>query len=218
MWVLNLIKKIMAIFSSLILLVFGIRGIEYTINFVNFDGAMISSLKVSQDEFATPPLNPEKSGATFIGWSGNYFCANNNETVKAVFDDEKNVIVVSNTSGKIGDTVKVLIKIDGKVKTCGFDLTINYSDELELVSIDDDLDLDIVSNSNTGSNIIYLNFSSATDKTKSKDIIELTFKVKETTKSALPIEVSVEAIKEISGNKVVDTEYVVVDGFVKTIV
>lgn len=218
MWFINIINRIIAILSSLLILVFGGVRVAYAVDFVNYDNTLISSSSASQDEFVTPPTNPQKSGVTFLGWSGNYYCVNNDETVKAIFSDEKNVIIVSNTSGRIGDTVKIIVKIDGRVKTCGLDLTINYDDGLELMSIDDDLDLDIVSNSNTGSNAIYLNFSSATDKTKSREIIELTFKVKETTKSALPIEVSVEAIKEISGNKVVDTEYVVVDGFVKTIV
>ena len=92
-----------------------------------------------------------------------------------------------------------------------------YDSALEFVSADADLDLDIVSNTSGIENGVKLNFSSANDKTKQRDIIELTFKIKDTSKEALPIKVSVTSIKEVSGSTIIDTDYKIVDGVVTVI-
>ena len=111
--------------------------------------------------------------------------------------------------------VTVLVSVDGNVKTCGFDINILYDSSLELVSYDNDLDLDVVANTNAIQNGILLNFSSTTDKTRQRDIIELTFRVKNTTKEALPIVVTTNSVKEVSGSDIVDTQYSTVTGVVK---
>lgn len=224
MWINNIITKLLAVFSSIIMLITGGTVISdpgngketFTVNFVNYDlKTSIAKFETTKGNFITPPVNPTKSGAIFIGWSGNYYNVQRDETVKAVFNDEKNIFVLSKAEGKIGDTVSVLLSVDGKVKTCGFDLKLNYDSALKLISLDDDLDLDVISNSIGSSNAILLNFSSASDKTKKREIIEIHFKIQNTKDAVLPISLTVNSIKELSGNKVINSNYVVVDGFVK---
>lgn len=188
---------------------------SYTVTFVDYDGTtVISTSSVEAGGNASLPAAPTKSGVTFLGWSGNYLNVTQNEIVKAVYSDEKNVICVESVKGSVGDTITLLVDIDGVVKTCGFDFTIMYDPALELVSSDADLDLDVVSNANKLENGIILNFSAASDKTKQRDIIELTFKINDTEKAELPISLSVTSIKEVSGNYIVDAPYSVVNGVV----
>ncbi|MBQ9320967.1 MAG: InlB B-repeat-containing protein, partial [Eubacterium sp.] len=116
----------------------------FTVTFVNYDDSVIATETVASGKSAKLPANPEKSGADFLGWSGNYANVTQDETIRAVYSDEKNVFVIDSASGSVGDTVTVLVSIDGKVKTCGFDINLFYDPALQLVSYDDDLDLDIV--------------------------------------------------------------------------
>lgn len=186
----------------------------YTVSFVNHDGkTVIDTQSITEGESAEPPANPSKVGTSFLGWSGNYVNVNKDETVKAVFSDEKNVFVVSHTGGKKGDNVKIRIALKGSVKTCGFDMTVTYASNLELVSYDD-LDLDIVVNSKTVSNSVFLNYSAASNISKNKDIIELTFKITDSIKTELPVTITMNSIKEISANNVVNTQYTVINGIV----
>ena len=188
---------------------------KYTVTFYDYDGTtVLKTQEVNSGESTVPPADPSKSGASFLGWNGNYVNVTKDEAVKAVYSDEKNVFVVESVSGSVGNTVTVLISIDGKVKTCGFDINVMYDSNLQLVSCDDDMDLDIVVNTDAFENGMKLNFSSASDKTKQRDIIELTFQIKNTSKTSLPISVSVNSIKEISGNNPTDTTYGVVGGIV----
>ena len=117
-------------------------------------------------------------------------------------------------SGSVGDTVTVLVDVTGAVKICGFDFAIFYDEALELVSFDEDLDLDIIANAGRYENGMKLNFSSASDKTKQRDVIELTFKIKDTAKKSLPVTIVMESIKEIINDNPADTSYVIVDGMV----
>ena len=188
---------------------------KYSVVFYDYDGTtVLKNEEVLSGRSATPPAASTKEDAIFLGWNGNYANVSQNETLRAVYSDEKNVIMVESGSGSIGSTVTVLVSIDGKVKTCGFDINILYDSNLELVSYDDDMDLDIVVNTDAFENGMKLNFSSASDKTKQRDIIELTFQIKNTTKTLLPISISVNSIKEISGNNPADTTYSVVYGVI----
>lgn len=226
MWFQNIITKLVAIFTAIIAFITGgainpspgTGETQYTVSFVNYDNkTVISSQKVNLGENAAVPTNPTKSGYTFLGWSGNYINVTKDEKVKAIFDDEKNVFVISQTTGKKGDTVKVKLSLKGKVKTCGFDMKITYDSNLKLVSYDDDLDMNIVINPNASTNNILLNYSGATNTTKKKDIVELSFKIKESNKEALPIIMNMNSVKEVSGNSVINSDYVIVNGIVNVI-
>lgn len=187
----------------------------YTVTFYDFDGTtVLKSQTVNAGANATLPSVPTKENAVFMGWSGNYVNVTKNESVRAVFSDEKNVFLISSVEGNVEDTVKVLVSIDGKVSTCGFDFALIYDPYLELVSYDSDLDLDIIANDASLNNGVLLNFSSAKDKTKKSDIVELTFRIKDTSKSALPITMNVNSVKAVDGNKIVNTDYAVVNGVV----
>ena len=187
----------------------------YTVIFYDYDGTTIlKSQQVSSGANAAPPSNPSKAGASFLGWNGNYTNVEKNETLRAVYSDEKNVMIVESASGAVGSNVTVLISIDGIVKTCGFDINILYDPNLELISYDDDMDLDIVVNSDAFENGMKLNFSSASDKTRQRDIIELTFRIKNTAKTLLPVSISVNSIKEINANNPADTTSTIVNGVI----
>lgn len=189
--------------------------VKHTVVFMDYDNTVLSSQDVPEGGTASLPDSPTKSGQTFLGWSGNYANINKDETVKAVYSDQSNVFIIESTSVAEDDTVTVLVSIDGVVKTCGFDFTILYDCGLELVSFDSDLDLDIVANEKAVENGIVLNFSSASDKTKQRDIIELTFKLKDAGKTDFPVTINVKSVKEVSGSNIINADYVVVNGLVK---
>ncbi len=194
---------------------FGDEQKEFTVVFKDYDGAILSSQNVPEGGTANLPDAPTKSGQTFLGWSGTYFGVNKDETVEAIYSDDKNVFMVESVSGGLNDTVTVLVSIDGVVKTCGFDFTLSYDSGLELLSYDSDLDLDIVANEKAVENGIVLNFSSISDKKKQRDIIELTFKIKDATKTDFPVTIDVRSIKELSGSNILNADYSVVNGLVK---
>ena len=138
------------------------------------------------------------------------------ETVRAVYSDEKNVFLVESVSGSIGDTITVLVSVDGSVKVGGFQLDLFYDSALELVSYDSELDLDVVVNDTRYTNGLYLNFSSTNNKTKQRDIIELTFKINDTSKMSLPIWLELIEVREVTSTGAVENSaYVVVNGVVK---
>ncbi len=189
--------------------------VQHTVMFKDYDGTILSSQIVSDGGEATVPNAPVKDGYTFLGWSGNYIDVVNDEVVKAVYSDEKNVFIVESVSCGLNETVNILVSLDGVVKTCGFDLRLLYDSGLELVSYDSDLDLDIVANENAIQNGIVMNFSSASDKKKQRDVVELTFKIKDSTKTNFPVTLNVKSIKEVSGINIVNADYIVVNGLVK---
>ncbi len=189
-------------------------GESYTVTFVDHNGDVLEEQTVLEGRDAAPPAAPAKSGAEFLGWSGNYANVTQDETVRAVYSDEKNVILVHSASAKADGTVSVLVEVTGVVKTCGFDFDLFFDPALELQSYDNDLHLDVVFNADAYDNGVSLNFSSTTDKVKSREIVELTFHVAESATGALPITVRMTSIKELDGSRIVDTDYVLVGGII----
>lgn len=188
----------------------------YTVTFYDYDGVtVLGTSTVRKGDAATLPPAPSKAGADFIGWSGNYTNVSIDESVIAVYNDSKNVFTVESASGNVGDTVTLLVSVDGKVKTCGFDMTIYYDNTmLDLVSHDSELDLDVVANAAYLDNGVLLNFSSATEKTKRREIIALTFRIKDTTATATSVTVEMTSIKEIEGTSIIDSSFKIVEGVV----
>ena len=188
----------------------------YTVTFYDYDrSTVLGTQTVAEGKAATPPADPSKAGAKFIGWSGCYTDVTNDESVYAVYNDSKNVFVVESATVSSAGTVTVLVSVDGVVKTCGFDLVIYYDNTvLELVSYDADLDLDVVVNTGYLDNGVLLNFSAATEKTKSRDIIELTFKVTDDTADATGISIEMTSVKEMNGTTIVNSTYETVEGVV----
>ena len=191
-----------------------IQGESYTVTFVDYNGAVLAEQTVAEGMDAAPPAAPAKSGADFLGWTGNYANVTQDETVRAVYSDEKNVILVHSASGTAGGTVTVLVEVTGVVKTCGFDFDLFFDPALELKSYDNDLHLDVVFNADAYDHGVSLNFSATTDKVKPREIVELTFQIDEAASGALPITVQMTSIKELSGSRIVDTDYVLVGGVI----
>ena len=190
---------------------------KHSVTFYDYDGTtVLKTQKVSNGGTAVPPVNPTKTGATFLGWSGKYYNVTQDEAIRAVYSDEKNVFVVPPSNVTASNTVDVLISIDGKVKTSGFDFNLFYDSNLQLISYDDDLDLDIIVTSKPEQNRIRLNFSSISDREKQRDIIQLTFRIKNTSINNMPVSIVMNSIKELYNNNPVNTGYVIVNGVVKT--
>lgn len=187
----------------------------YTVKFINYNGRLLETQTVRQGQDATLPADPVKSGATFLGWSGNYANVQQDSFVRAVYSDEKNVIIAHSLTADPGGTVTVLFEITGQVKTCCFDFDIFYDPNLQIVSYDDDLDLDVIYNKNAFENGCSLNFTAATDRTKQRDILEITFQVSESAEGMLPINMVMNSIKELSDKtQYADSSYVLVNGCV----
>ena len=190
---------------------------KHSVTFYDYDGTtVLKTQEVSNGGTAVPPVNPTKTGATFLGWSGKYYNVTQDEAIRAVYSDEKNVFVVTPSNVTASNTVDVLISIDGKVKTSGFDFNLFYDSNLQLISYDDDLDLDIIVTSKPEQNRIRLNFSSISDREKQRDIIQLTFRIKNTSINNMPVSIVMNSIKELYNNNPVNTGYVIVNGVVKT--
>lgn len=58
---------------------------EYTVTFVDYDYAVISSQVVKAGESAIPPTNPIRKNYKFKGWSGDYNNISNNVTIRATY-------------------------------------------------------------------------------------------------------------------------------------
>lgn len=187
----------------------------YNVVFYDSDGkTVLKTQTVENGKAAFPPEAPQKTGVEFIGWSGNYCNVTDNESVKAVYNDEKNVFVAKPSAISSSNTVDVLLSLDGAVKTCGFDLNVMYDSNLELTNYDDDLDLELVTNANAYKNGIRLNFSAVNDKVKQRDIIKLTFRIKDASKKSLPVTITMNSIKEIYNNNPINSTYTIVNAVV----
>lgn len=153
-----------------------------------------------------------KTSAEFIEDNNDGAHVSTNSATQPVSSEDTNVFELSNAQGKEGETVSVLLSVGGQVKTCGFDLSIMYDENLELVSYDDNKDLDIVVNNRAVAQGVILNYSSATNLTKTRDVIELTFRIKNTNKTSVPLRISVTSIYMVENNDVVKADYHVKDG------
>ena len=192
-------------------------GERFTVTFYDYDETtVLGTQEVSLGETAEPPAEPTKVGASFLGWCGKYDNITQSENVRAVYSDEKNVFVVTPSEVTSSDTVDVLVSVDGNVKTSGFDFNLLYDSNLQLISYDDDLDLDIIVTSKPEQNRIRLNFSSISDREKQRDIIQLTFRIKNTSINNMSVRIVMNSIKELYNNNPVNTGYVIVNGVVKT--
>lgn len=90
----------------------------------------------------------------------------------------ENRFYVSSQNGTVGDTITVRLSLEGKPKLCDFQMELSFDNEiLQLIEIDDQLDMDIVSNGIQERGIVKLNFSRAKNTTKGGNLIDMTFKV-----------------------------------------
>ena len=57
----------------------------YTVTFVDYDNTTLKTETVNHGSNATPPSNPNRTGYTFSGWSGNYTNVTSNTEVTATY-------------------------------------------------------------------------------------------------------------------------------------
>ena len=188
----------------------------FNVTFYDYDDTTIleERTNIPIGGYAEPPAPPIKDAATFLGWTGRFADVVSDAAVKAVYDDEANVFTLSPSIGQDGETITVAVRLCGKVKTCGFDISLMYDEDLELMSYNDALDLDIITNWNAFDNGIRFNYSGVKNLTKQRDLIVLTFRIKSTTKAALPIWMSVTSIYEIVGSDLFMADYQALDSAV----
>ena len=60
-------------------------AITYTVSFVDYDGRMINTQTVSENEAAIPPANPERIGYNFTGWSEEFGVITSDLTIFAQY-------------------------------------------------------------------------------------------------------------------------------------
>ena len=83
----------------------------YTVTFTDYDGRVIEKVTdIPKGGSASLPQSPTKDNATFLGWSGTYVGVTKNETVRAVYDDETNVVMFETERQDNTLTVKLTIK------------------------------------------------------------------------------------------------------------
>lgn len=188
----------------------------HSVTFYDDDGVTI--LKKENDVryggYAVPPTAPVKAGLSFLGWSGQYANVTEDTTAQAVYSNAKNVFCLSSSTGSVGSTATVLLSLKGQAKVFAFDLNIMYDEDLELIAYDDDLDMDIVVNANAYSNGIKLNYSGTRDVTKERDVIELTFRIKNGAKAGLPVWISMNSIYEIVEDNAAASDYHTIDSII----
>ena len=194
---------------------------KYTVNYVDADGTVLSTQTILEGSDATPPASPSMSGMTFCGWSssGENITCNTDIVAQYVDATKDNVFKVSNVQGNVGDIVTTSIYLDGIVKTCGFDLRLNYdSDVLEFVSTNADWNLDIVAHHVENESLIKFNYGSSKNRTKKAKVIEVSFRIKDTTVSETTLglqQVEVIAADETNNDVPTKVNHTLIDGVVK---
>ena len=191
----------------------------YTVTFYDYDGITVLAEKnVNEGMSAELPTEPTKTGATFLGWSGNYNNVIKNENVIAVYSDNANVFMVIGEEGNVDDIITVTLSLKGNVSLCRYFLTLHYDNTvLELVDYDAELSLyapttnpekddegNIIGNAN---GVINVTWAASSNKTKKADIIELQFRIVKAADNGAKIDIEVHAVQKISGTEQVDADY-----------
>lgn len=192
----------------------------HTVVFRDYNGSTISSNIVADGGDAPLPTSPVRPGYVFAGWSGDYRNVTRDQDIMPVYipANDSNIFSVSSSNGSTGDTVMLLVTLGGTVKTCGFDLRMKYdSSALEFVSLNTDLGLDVVANHIALTNEIAFNFGAAQNKTVTKKVVEVTFRIRSTAFTDTVVELSaieVIFIDQNQNNLPMPVEYNLADGVV----
>lgn len=162
----------------------------YSAQFVDYDGSVLSSQRLSAGETPTRPCPPERDGLLFAGWSPEpgAVTADTVYTARYLTGEEPNIFRVSTVSGSEGDTVTVSVTLEGTVLLSGFDMRLYYDgDLLEYVEHDADFSLDVTANKISGANRMAFNFSSYKNISAPGKIMQITFRVKNADADFAPI-------------------------------
>lgn len=101
-----------------------VNGLSYTVEFVDYDGTLLSSQTVDEGGSATPPAVPDRTGYTFAGWDKAYDNITSNTTVTALYEkDNSQWFTVTFTAGEGGTLDGTLVYTD-VLKGTSFDTLI----------------------------------------------------------------------------------------------
>jgi hypothetical protein len=95
---------------------------RYTVQFVDFDGAVLKEETVEKGESATAPADPVREGYTFTGWDEDFSCITDDLMVTAQYEKDETVTLVSATPSAS------VIKQNGNKNTLTITIVEVYSD------------------------------------------------------------------------------------------
>ena len=130
---------------------------------------------------AALPDNPVRNGFIFKGWNGQYKDVLSNSVVRATYveSNSSNIFMIESVTAINDSEFTVMLSLTGTVLLCDFDISVFYDpDVLEVVSLNSDLGFDVIANHIAEDNETILNFANASNKSKGKDILEITLRVK----------------------------------------
>lgn len=155
----------------------------YTVEFRDYDNALLLSEQVVENSAALLPENPVRSGYIFTNWFSNNIDYRNISgncvfVAEYIADTANNIFVVDSKTVSAGEEFTVNINLQGTVKLINFELELTYdSDLLEVVSFGDEEET-VVINHISDSSCILMNYSRTTNRTRNQKLTEVTFRVK----------------------------------------
>ncbi len=127
------------------------------------------------------------------------------------FADEKNAVVMSSASGKLGDTVSHSVTVCGDVDFCAVSFDVHYdSSRLKFVSFDSEHDL--VTNFDTTGGVLHMNYVKASNVKEALTLCRLSFEVLTDEACDTDVSVKVKEIVGVDGADISDREYTTHNG------
>lgn len=80
---------------------------KYTVNFVDFDGTVLITQEVKENEPASPPGNPARTGYTFVGWNQDFSEITSDLTITALYEINQYTVTFVDDSGNVLKTETV---------------------------------------------------------------------------------------------------------------
>ncbi len=167
------------------------RAVDYySVQFRDYNGTLLSEQLVRSGSKAVRPSPPTRNGFIFAGWSPALDSISDDTVYTAQYltGQEQNIFRVETKTGSVGNTVTVSVKLEGTVLLSGFDMKLYYDENLlEYVGHDAELSLDVTANKVSGSNRIAFNYSSYKNVASPKEILQVTFRIKNADQDFAPI-------------------------------
>jgi len=78
--------------------------VVFTVQFVDYDGLILSEQTVEEGNSATAPANPAREGYTFTGWDADFSYITGNLTITALYEVNKTIPIISSYTAKPSST------------------------------------------------------------------------------------------------------------------
>ena len=162
-------------------------GEKQLVRVLDHDGTLLQAQYVYSGQTPVFPLPVERKGYLFAGWSGDCGEIYAESSIVANYVEEKaaNIFVVSSAEVKEGEEITISVTLTGTVRLCAYDMNLFYdSQSLEFVSMDSEQTMDVTANHIVKDGRIRFNFSSTKDRTRGGEILEITFRLKDSRTSS----------------------------------